>query len=110
MRLMISPSRIGATPAKSESFCCPLCRRYSEPRPVRIRHSIHLALTIFSLGLWGVSWVALIVSRWRWPFECKRCGLRITAEVAQKAEEKPATQPNLDIAQPTLDPACASAS
>jgi hypothetical protein len=44
-------------------------------------------VTVFSGGLWGVSWLALVVSRWRWPFQCRRCGARITVQVARRFEK-----------------------
>jgi hypothetical protein len=39
-------------------------------------------LTIVSAGLWGVSWLALAISRRHWPYQCRRCGARISAELA----------------------------
>jgi hypothetical protein len=37
------------------------------------RHEVHLALTIVTLGFWGMCWIiTIIAARWE-PWRCRRC-------------------------------------
>ncbi len=62
-----------------KQYTCPQCGGYAPPRPFHISHRLHAALTVASLGLWGLSWLALVVSRRFLPLECPRCGTRLPA-------------------------------
>lgn len=47
-------------------------------------HPLHLALTILSLGLWGISWLAVIIYSRCYGWECKGC-----AEKGRRQEHSP---------------------
>ena len=38
-----------------------------------IAHRLHLILTICTLGLWGISWVAMCAQGWLGFWECRKC-------------------------------------
>lgn len=60
---------------------CPACHS-SHLRRVRVRHGLHLLLSVLTLGLWLVSWLALCIRARAQPWECPACGHR-TAQPAQ---------------------------
>ena len=31
-------------------------------------------MTVLTLGLWGLSWIALTIGHHFWPWRCKHCG------------------------------------
>jgi hypothetical protein len=35
---------------------------------------MHALLTVATFGLWGVSWLAVIIGNLKWPWRCKHCG------------------------------------
>jgi hypothetical protein len=37
-------------------------------------HRLHGMLTVLTLGLWGVSWLAIVIWHRVWPWQCKNCG------------------------------------
>ncbi len=55
----------------------------------RARHDIHFCLTLLTLGLWSVSWLAATIgavfSRW----ECTRCKAKPHTLCPKSAETKP---------------------
>jgi hypothetical protein len=81
----------------SSLFICPHCRRRSTPRTIRIKHGIHLFLTIITAGLWAVSWLALVLSRRVWPIQCHRCGARLPAQAAESPSEAKDLTPALEL-------------
>lgn len=53
---------------------CPSCletRRFSR---VEVNHRLHGLLTVATLGLWGVSWLAVAIGQLIWPWRCRKCG------------------------------------
>jgi transcription elongation factor Elf1 len=66
-------------------YTCPRCGHRTAVRPLQINHRLHLAATVFSLGLWGVSWLVLIASRKFWPLECTHCSAHFSEEEARAA-------------------------
>lgn len=53
---------------------CPGCRHTQRFSRVETNHWLHLTLTICTLGLWGISWIALTIGRNVWPWRCHQCG------------------------------------
>jgi hypothetical protein len=35
---------------------------------------MHAGLTVVTLGLWGISWLAILIGRRVWPWRCRQCG------------------------------------
>jgi len=42
-----------------------------------IHHGVHFLLTVLTCGLWGISWLAVILGRGHRPFHCDQCGQRL---------------------------------
>ena len=53
---------------------CAKCRHKQSFVLTQVNHPLHLALTILTLGLWGVSWVAHTIGMVFRPWRCKHCG------------------------------------
>jgi hypothetical protein len=53
---------------------CPQCKSTQRFVRVQMNHRFHAALTILTVGLWGVSWLALAIWHRFWPWQCKNCG------------------------------------
>jgi hypothetical protein len=53
---------------------------------VETNHWLHAGLTIATLGLWGISWLAILIGRRIWPWRCRQCGWN--APIV-KQDEKP---------------------
>ncbi|HEY2343358.1 MAG TPA: hypothetical protein VGH90_10030 [Chthoniobacteraceae bacterium] len=78
-------------PTPSDS--CPHCKRRGTIRPIRINHWLHFVLMLLTAFIWGLSWLALVLGQRRWPFQCKRCGVRIAGGAiltAKTRSESPA--------------------
>jgi transcription elongation factor Elf1 len=84
---------------------CPRCNHRTAVVPCQIEHRRHLVVTILSLGLWGFSWLALVLSRMIWPLECTHCGARFTEEAARDATKKAerAHMKRADVEEEKLD-------
>jgi hypothetical protein len=58
---------------KVQRFFCAFCgvdRHFRRHVP---NHSLHLLFTVITFGLWGVSWLALIIHCARLPWTCRTC-------------------------------------
>jgi len=53
---------------------CPRCRHDQIFAKYKINHGVHLFLTIITLGLWLVSWVAITLGNLLRPWRCQQCG------------------------------------
>jgi hypothetical protein len=40
---------------------------------VETNHWFHAGFTVLTLGLWGISWLAIFIGRKVWPWRCKQC-------------------------------------
>ena len=53
---------------------CRHCGRQTHFRKRRLDHELHFSLTIFTLGLWAIGWLAVIIT---WminePWRCQIC-------------------------------------
>jgi hypothetical protein len=49
-------------------------------RVVEVNHWLHAVLTVLTLGLWGVSWLAWSIDVRRRPWVCGECGKRFAAQ------------------------------
>jgi rubredoxin len=52
---------------------CPTCAHPQEFTRFRPAHGWHLVFTILTLGLWGISWLALSLHATARPWRCPRC-------------------------------------
>jgi hypothetical protein len=52
---------------------CPRCKHTQRFVRAEKNHLFHAGMTVLTLGLWGLSWIALSVGRWIWPWRCKHC-------------------------------------
>ena len=53
---------------------CLRCRHQQLFVRAVLNHPLHLLLTLLTLGLWSVSWVALCIGRLLRPWRCEHCG------------------------------------
>lgn len=53
---------------------CPHCQYWRRFSREDIYHGFHAMLTICTAGLWGVSWLAIVLGHALWPWRCKACG------------------------------------
>ena len=53
---------------------CPRCGHDQLFSKNKIHHGVHLFLTILTLGLWLVSWVAISIGHQIRPWRCQQCG------------------------------------
>ena len=53
---------------------CRHCKHDQEFVRYTPHHAWHLFATIFTIGLWAVSWVAVCIGAWFRPWRCKACG------------------------------------
>ncbi|MEI6350590.1 MAG: hypothetical protein WCP06_05725 [Verrucomicrobiota bacterium] len=56
---------------------CPRCRHRQIFKREEIHHRLHFILTILSLGLWGISWLAIIIGARFRPYHCDQCGYSV---------------------------------
>lgn len=55
------------------------CLSCNEPRPFdkeEPNHLLHLFVTIFSAGMWGVFWLCIWVAFLIEPYRCRTCGAK----------------------------------
>lgn len=75
-----APCTPPAAPAEPVRLYCPRCDGMRLCFPARTgwrRHAGHFALTVFTLGAWGVGWLACVVYDRVRPFRCNECGRRL---------------------------------
>jgi len=70
---------------------CPRCGHQQLFEKNQIHHGVHFFLTILTLGLWLVSWVAVYVGHQFRPWRCQQCGwykplFKSRETVAEKTE------------------------
>ena len=53
---------------------CARCRHKTSFELTTINHPVHLAITLLTLGLWGISWAAHTIGMNYRPWRCKHCG------------------------------------
>jgi hypothetical protein len=53
---------------------CPSCKETRRFSRVEVKHRLHGILTVVTLGLWGVSWLAVSIGQLIWPWRCRKCG------------------------------------
>jgi len=53
---------------------CAKCGHHRLFEAAEINHSIHLARSIFTCGLWLISWVWIALWKRLRPWRCHRCG------------------------------------
>lgn len=56
------------------SAFCPVCERQSRFQKERINHLLHLVLSVLTLGLWLIVWVAVGIANSSKPSRCVTCG------------------------------------
>ena len=61
------------TPDKLWAHCrrCKCVQRFER---VQTNHRLHAILTLCTVGIWGVSWLALAIGRRFAPWRCRQCG------------------------------------
>jgi rubredoxin len=53
---------------------CPRCGHQQFFVRAEINHPLHLALSVLTLGLWLISWLALWLGTFMRPWRCEHCG------------------------------------
>jgi DNA-directed RNA polymerase subunit RPC12/RpoP len=53
---------------------CPRCRHRQVFVKAKVNHGLHLTLSILTVGLWLVSWIAVCIGRIMRPWRCEHCG------------------------------------
>ncbi len=75
---------------------CPCCRHTQRFSRVETNHLLHLVLTVVTLGLWGISWLAILIGRWVWPWRCHQCGWNAPDFSKNRTRSGAPTQPPSD--------------
>ena len=52
---------------------CRRCRHQQTFVRSEMHHGVHLLFTILTLGLWGVSWLAIYIGQLFRPWRCEHC-------------------------------------
>lgn len=52
---------------------CPKCKHTQRFVRVETPHRFHAVMTVFTCGLWAISWAAIAVGHRIWPWRCKHC-------------------------------------
>lgn len=52
---------------------CPSCKHTQRFQRVEMSHVAHAVFTVLTMGLWAVSWLALIIGHRLKPWRCKQC-------------------------------------
>ena len=71
---------------------CPRCKHTQRFVRVETKHLFHAVMTVLTVGLWAISWIALIIGHRVWPWRCKHCGCNdpdLTKRRARTDSEKP---------------------
>jgi len=63
---------------KQAQAYCPTCARRVMATGQKPNHVLHLLLTVFTAGLWGVVWLLLAAGS-AGNYRCTRCGARVSA-------------------------------
>ena len=53
---------------------CPQCKHASRFLRFEVNHKMHALFTVLTAGLWGISWIALIIGQRLHPWRCNQCG------------------------------------
>jgi hypothetical protein len=59
---------------KQKSSFCERCERMTLFQKRGINHVLHLILSVPTLGLWGLVWIVLAMTKSAEPYYCSRCG------------------------------------
>ena len=43
---------------------------------IEVEHRMHLAFSLLSLGLWTISWLAIVIYSRLYPWRCTECDFR----------------------------------
>jgi hypothetical protein len=70
---------------------CPVCKHRQTFERGHVNHVLHLVLSVITLGLWLVSWVAVVIGSRCWPWSCTQCGWRLS-RLSFAKEKKKTTQ------------------
>jgi len=82
---------------------CARCRHQHVFVPSPVNHRFHLILSLFTLGLWLVSWAAVCIGNVLRPWRCERCGwhkpeFRMHRDFVEKSElECEQTEPGVYV-------------
>ncbi|GAA4527119.1 hypothetical protein GCM10023174_14180 [Chelativorans composti] len=61
---------------KQKGAYCPQCQKRVLAQGVKPNHLLHLLLTIFTGGLWGIVWLIITVMS-AGNYRCTQCGTRV---------------------------------
>lgn len=75
-----------------ETRHCWRCERDRQFNRRVVAHRVHLVITIFTLGLWGISWAALTFAQRRKPWRCSVCFSRYVPASKPAPPMKPAPE------------------
>lgn len=59
--------------AQGSGYCL-VCNRQSMFQKQKINHVLHFVLTLFTLGLWSLVWITLLIVNSAKPKRCASCG------------------------------------
>lgn len=52
---------------------CPVCKHRQRFKRIETNHLFHALVTLFTLGIWSISWIALVIGRRLCPWRCAQC-------------------------------------
>jgi hypothetical protein len=73
---------------------CARCRHQQLFIRARLNHLLHLMLTIMTVGLWLISWLALCIGQILRPWRCEHCGWHHPEFKHDKTSRKPSRSPS----------------
>ncbi len=57
-----------------QNIYCPSCKCHQWFKRIEPKHGFHALMTVLTLGLWSVSWLAVSIVALRKLRECPECG------------------------------------
>ena len=72
---------------------CARCRHKHAFVQTSVNHWFHFILSVFTLGLWLVSWAAVCIGKLMRPWRCEHCGwhkpeFRLHREIVERTDEE----------------------
>jgi hypothetical protein len=68
---------------------CPTCKQRRLIRRRGTNHVLHLILTVLTLGLWGIVWIALAINNRSHPSRCTVCGTAVSGHAMPNDKAPP---------------------
>ncbi len=78
---------------------CPRCGCKQLFDRVMINHFHHFVLSVLTVGLWSVSWLAAYIASRMEPWSCHQCGWRPTGKLVDESNNDGENKAELDYSE-----------